>query len=132
MKNIVFIPNINLGNGRSDNYNYSINSLKQWGDKNNCELIIWEDLVLPVEEMKITWQRYYVLDILDSNKIDYNQVLIVDADTIIHPDCPNFFNETGGKYAAVMNDGDMSGVTKVYHNMELSFLIKIVFQLGDM
>ena len=97
MKNIVFIPNIDVGNGRSDNYNYSINSWKQWCDKNNCELIIWEDLVLPVEEMKITWQRYYVLDILEGNKIDYNQVLIVDADTIVHPDCPNFFNETDGK-----------------------------------
>ena len=67
MKNIVFIPNIDVGNGRSDNYNYSINSWKQWCDKNNCELIIWEDLVLPVEEMKITWQRYYVLDILEGN-----------------------------------------------------------------
>ena len=67
MKNVVFIPNINLGNGRSDNYNYSINSWKQWCDKNNCELIVWEDLVLPVEEMKITWERYYVLDILDEN-----------------------------------------------------------------
>ena len=68
MKNIVFIPNIDLGNGRSNNYNYSINSWKQWCDKNNCELIVWEDLLLPAEEMKITWQRYYVLDILDSNE----------------------------------------------------------------
>ena len=27
MKNVVFIPNINLGNGRSDNYNYSIKDI---------------------------------------------------------------------------------------------------------
>ena len=106
MKDVVFIPNIDLGNGRSDKYSYCINSWKSWCDKNGCELLMWEDLLLPVEQMKITWQRYYVFDILDANDIDYNQVLLVDADTIIHPDCPNFFNETDGKYAAVMNDGE--------------------------
>ena len=127
MKNVVFIPNINLGNGRSDNYNYSINSWKQWCEKNDCELIIWEDLLLPVEEMKITWQRYYVLDILDSNEIDYNQVLIVDADTIIHPDCPNFFNETDGKYAAVMNDGDYEWVNKSVSQYGVEFFGKVSF-----
>ena len=35
MKNIVFIPNINLGNGRSDSYQYSIKSWKYWCDKND-------------------------------------------------------------------------------------------------
>ena len=34
-----------------------------------------------------------------------NQVLIVDADTIIHPDTPNFFNETDGKFGVVVNNG---------------------------
>ena len=112
MKNIVFIPNIDLGNGRSDNYKFSINSWKQWCEKNNCELLILQDLIVPVEQMKITWQRYYVFELLEENKIDYDQVLIVDADTIIHPNCPNFFNETNGKYSAVMNDGDYECVNK--------------------
>ena len=112
MKNIVFIPNIDLGNGRADKYNYCIDSWKQWCEKNDCELLIWEDLVLPVEQMRITWQRYYVFDILDANNIEYNQVLLTDADTIVHPDCPNFFDETDGKYAAVMNDGDYEWVNK--------------------
>ncbi len=63
VKNIVFIPNIDLGNGRSDNYSYCINSWKYWCDKNNCELLLLEDLLLPVKQMRITWQRYYVFDI---------------------------------------------------------------------
>ena len=29
---------------------------------------------------------------LDSNDINYNQVLMVDADTVVHPNCPNFFD----------------------------------------
>ena len=49
MKNIVFIPNIDLGNGRSNNYNYSINSWKQWCDKNNIK---WADKYIPEEWIK--------------------------------------------------------------------------------
>ena len=104
-KNIVFIPNIDLGNGRSNSYHYSIKSWKAWCDKNDCELLVWEDLIFPVEDMKVTWQRYYLFDILEANNIDYNQVLMVDADTIVHPECPNFFEETDGKYCGVRADG---------------------------
>jgi len=112
MKNIVFIPNIDLGDGRNSSYHYSINSWKHWCEKNNCELLVWEDLLFPIEHMKITWQRYYLFDILDGNDIDYEQILMVDADTIIHPDCPNFFNETDDKYCGVMNDGDYEWVLR--------------------
>ena len=99
------MPNINLGNGRSNSYHYSVQSWQKWCNKNNCELIVWEDLLYPVEYMKITWQRYYMFDILESNQIEYNQILMIDADTIIHPDCPNFFEETDNKYCGVKVDG---------------------------
>ena len=33
MSNVVFIPNIDLGNGRNKSYSYSINSWKQFCDK---------------------------------------------------------------------------------------------------
>jgi len=112
MKNIVFIPNIDLGNGRNNSYHYSIKSWKHWCEKNNCELIVWEDLLYPVDYMKITWQRYYVFDILEANDIDYNQILMVDADTIVHPDCPNFFELTDNKYCGVMNEGDYEWVLR--------------------
>ena len=105
MKNIVFLPNIDLGNGRNNSYHYSVKSWKSWCDKNDCELLVWEDLLYPVDYMKITWQRYYLFDILEANDIDYNQILMVDADTIVHPDCPNFFEETDNKYCGVRVDG---------------------------
>jgi hypothetical protein len=105
VKNIVFIPNINLGDGRNNSYHYSIASWKKWCEKNDCELIVWEDLLLPVEQMKITWQRYYLFNILDNNDIDYDQILMVDADTIVHPNCPNFFEMTEHKYCGVKCDG---------------------------
>ena len=113
MKNVVFIPNIKLGDGaRSRSYDYSIKSWKHFCDKHNCELLVWEDLLFPIEQMKITWQRYYLFDILEGNKIEYDQILMVDADTIVHPDCPNFFEETDHKYCGVMNDGCYEWVTR--------------------
>ena len=112
MKNVVFIPNIDLGNGRNKSYEYSIQSWKHFCDKNNCELFLLEDLVTDVKIMPIVWQRYFSIDILDNSDIDYDQVLIADADTIVHPDCPNLFEETNGLYSAVMNDGDYEWVNK--------------------
>ena len=111
-KNIVFIPNIKLGDGRNDSYQYSVKSWKHFCNKNDCELLVWEDLLFPVDYMKITWQRYYLFDFLEENKIEYNQILMVDADTIVHPDCPNFFEESDGKYCGVMNDGCYEWVTR--------------------
>ena len=125
MKNIVFIPNIKIGDGnRSVSYQYSINSWKHFCDKYDCELLVWEDLLFPVEHMKITWQRYYLFDILKGNNIEYDQILMVDADTIVHPDCPNFFEETGHKYCGVMNDGCYEWVTRSIRdfNQELSLI----------
>ena len=39
MKNVVFIPNVDLNNGRSTPYHYSIKSWKAWCDVNDAELI---------------------------------------------------------------------------------------------
>jgi hypothetical protein len=91
-KNLVFMMDIDLGgDGRYSSsrrfaYKYSIDSWKKWCDKNNCELFVLNDLVLEKEKMGICWQRYYLFDILDANELEYDQVLMIDADTIVHPD----------------------------------------------
>ena len=51
MSNVVFIPNIDLGNGRNKSYSYSINSWKHFCDLYDCELVVWESLLLPVEQI---------------------------------------------------------------------------------
>jgi hypothetical protein len=60
---------------------------------------------MDVKEFPIIYQREWVLDILDHNEIEYDQVAVVDSDTIIHPDCPNFFEETNNEYSVVVNNG---------------------------
>jgi hypothetical protein len=67
-------------------------------------------------QFKITLQRYWVHDILEHNDINYDQVLVADADTIIHPDCPNFFNETNGKFGVVLNNGCYEWTTRSIKN----------------
>ena len=91
MANIVFIPNINAGDGRNTPYHYSVWSWSKWAEKfDNIKVVEWTNPMVPVTQMKVTLQRYWVHDILQSSNIEYDQVLVVDADTIVHPDCPNF------------------------------------------
>ena len=123
MKNVVFIMNIKLDDTsgrytpeRSLPYKYSIDSWKHWCKKNDAELFVLEDLLLPKEEMAICWQCYYLFDILDANDIDYDQVLMVDSDTIVHPDCPNFFNMTDHKYTGVHNEGSYDWILRSIEN----------------
>lgn len=110
--NIVFIPNINLNNGRNNSYHYSIKSWNYWCDKNNVKLIEWTDPIMDPNLFKVTLQRWWVHDILEHNNINYEQVLVVDADTIVHPNCPNFFNETNNKFSAVINNGCYEWTTR--------------------
>ena len=93
-------------------YQYSIDSWKNFCDKYKCELIIMEDPVLPVEDMHIIWQRYYLFDMLDANEMNYDQILIVDADTIVHPTCPNIFEFTDNKYCLVHDDGSYDWILR--------------------
>lgn len=121
-KNIVFMMDIDLkGEGRwassrRSPYEYSIKSWKHWCEKNNADLFILTDLLVDHNEMGICWQRYYVFDILESNNIEYDQILMVDADTIVHPECPNFFEMTEGKLVGVHNDGSYDWVLRSLEN----------------
>jgi len=101
---------------RSAPYQYSVKSWKEWCSKNDAELFVMEDLLLPMEDMGICWQRYYLFDILEANDIEYDQILMVDSDTIVHPDCPNFFDMTEYKYCGVHNEGSYDWVFRSIEN----------------
>ena len=115
MKNIIFIPYIKRSKDLGDSgiqkprwdsgYEYGIDSWKQWSKKHNCEVLIMDEPMVPESEMLVTWQRWNALEILEANGIDYDQVLIVDADSIVHPDCPNFFEMTDNKFTSQLTDG---------------------------
>lgn len=113
MKNVIFIPAVISDKGEkklrntpliSKIFNYSIKSWKHFANKHNCEVVVLDQPIMDTNITSMAWQRYYALDILENSGISYDQVLIVDADTIVHPDCPNFFEMTNNKYTGV-HDG---------------------------
>jgi len=130
-KNIVVIPWIerkeavnNSGIGRADRtkgYKYGVDSWKQWCEKHDVEFFLLDELLVPESEMVITWQRWYVLEILEQNGIEYDQVLLVDADSVIHPDCPNFFLETNHEFSSALCNGDYEWVNRAIHGYSRLF-----------
>lgn len=113
MANIVFIPNIATGDNRSTPYHYSVKSWSKWSEQyEDVSVVEWTTPICPPEQMKITLQRYWVHEILEANDIEYDQVLVVDADTIVHPDCPNFFELTDGEFSVVLNNGCYEWTTR--------------------
>ena len=105
--NIVFFINMKLpGRERhTDVYKYAIESWIRWGKKHDVQVIQLENPIHDFDYMRPNWQKWYLFDLLEKQAIDYNQILIADADTMIHPDAPNFFAETEGKFVGVQNEG---------------------------
>ena len=124
MKNIVFIPNVK---GTDEKrlaevaYDLSVKSWKYWCEKNNCELVVMQDLIHDYDEMKITWQRYYALEMLENDGVEYDQVLMVDADTIPHPDCPNIFEFSDRKFCFVHKEGSYDWILRSIENYSKYF-----------
>ena len=112
MKDLIFIIAIKKDKQTKKEYEYSIKSWKHLLNKNDVELFLMEEPVTDMNDMHIIWQRYFLFDMLDHNEIKYNQILMVDADTIIHPDAPNFFKETEDKYCLVHDDGSYDWVLR--------------------
>ena len=117
-KNVIFILNIPVSfkPNRTNTYHYSIASWQQWANRNNCEVVVMDKELADPAEMYICWQRYYLFDLLENSGIDYDQVLMVDTDTIVHPNCPDFFKLTNGNYAGVHNRGSYSWVLRAMEN----------------
>jgi len=107
VKNVVFIVNLpeNKKQGRNTPYHHSIKSWQKWCDKNDHLLFVLDQRIHEEEYMNANWHKVYVFDLLDANEIDYDQVLIADADTIINPNAPNVFNLTDNKFCAVHGFG---------------------------
>ena len=58
-KNVVFMLAVKVPQypWRSEPYKYGIASWKKWCEKNDCELFVLTDLLLPKEQMNICWQK---------------------------------------------------------------------------
>ena len=131
MKNIVFIVDITLkgsqrdvgrwAESRSDPYVFCTKSWKKWCEKNDSELFVLNQEIVPHSTMPVSWQRYYVFDLLEANGIEYDQIMYVDADTIPHPNCPNMFDISDRKFCFVHNDGSYDWILRSIENYSKYF-----------
>ena len=93
--NVVFIPSI-PSKHLTDVDSYSDYSLKTWKhycDRIGAKLFVMNEPIHDPDKMKVTWQRWYVHDLLEHNNIDYDKVFMVDLDTMIRWDAPNIFED---------------------------------------
>ena len=116
--NCVFITAIKTPTNevRSEGYSYSVESWKRWCRANKVELRVLEQPLF--DGMKPNFFRYWCFDLLED---EFDQICLVDADTVIHPDCPNFFNLTRGRFSAVHNDGDYDWIIRSIENYQHEF-----------
>ena len=117
-KNVVFIVNLTETKkyGRNQPYQLSVDSWKLWCDKNDCELFVLTERIYPEDYMNANWHKIFVFQLLESNDVDYDQVLIVDADTMVHLEAPNIFDITDRKFCVVHNYGSYDWVCRSIEN----------------
>lgn len=103
-KNIVFFTTMDQAPDNMEYKKWCFESWKHWCNKHDVEIFVLDTPLYSKDLMKPTWQRWHVLEILEANNVNYDQVALVDADTLIHPDAPNFFDLTNHEFAAVQDD----------------------------
>ena len=118
MSNIIFMTNIENQSkkDRVKPYKYSVSSWKQWASKNDCEFFMLENYIFEPDYMKPNWYKLYVFELLENQNVDYDQILVVDGDTIVHPECPNFFELSDNKFSAVHCDGSYDWTCRSMEN----------------
>tara|TARA_R110000868_G_scaffold345426_1_gene606542 strand:+ start:5855 stop:6610 length:756 start_codon:yes stop_codon:yes gene_type:complete len=132
-KNIIFIVNIKDQHisTRSTPYQFSVDSWNIWAKKNNCEVVVLEERIYPKEVMNANWHKLFVFDLLEANDIEYDQVMVVDADTIIHPNAPNVFEQTEHKFCAVHNEGSYDWICRSMENYSKHLFDGYIFPIWE-
>lgn len=108
MKNLVCMINFKKTKDQPDKSFVSNTSWawQKWCIKNNVDYIVWEDPIYDIDDMVSIVQRYYLLDILEENGLQYDQICCVDYDTFPMWHCPNFFEMTNGNFTCALDGGE--------------------------
>ena len=114
MRDIIFTVAIERDErSKTQSYDYSIKSWEKWCSKNGKELFVLKEDITDPNYIRPNWYKYFVFDLLEASGIsDYENVAFVDADTIVHPDTPDFFQLTNGKFGVVENYGSLDWVLR--------------------
>jgi hypothetical protein len=118
MKNIVFMTAVKVPGkeSRAAPYKFGIESFKRWCDARGYKLVVLDQEIYPNEVMKPNFYRYFCFDLLENSGIEYDQILLTDADAVIHPDCPDFFKLTNNQLTVTHTDGSYDWTIRSMEN----------------
>ena len=132
MKNVVWWAGVKTGEFKEKygGHNWIDISRKSWEFWCKRNDVLFVPLEEPIEEdvrkYRINWQKsIFVFDELERRGIDYNQICLVDASSIIRWDAPNFFNLTEGKFSAVRETDNMHWMLQSVEGYEPFFNFKL-------
>ena len=125
MNNVIFMVDIQ-GYKHNSGYEYSIKSWENWSEKNNCEFVRLNQEIYGTDVMKPNWHKFFAFDLLENENIPVDKLLVVDADTIIHPDTPDFFKFCDNNICGVHDDGSYDWTIRSIENYSELFSNKIV------
>lgn len=113
-KNIIFIISVqNDERSKNQSHYHSILSWNKWAHNNNAEVFVLDETILNPPQ----WNKALIFRLLEANNIEYDRILYVDADTIVHPDMPNIFEELEyGYFYGIRNYGSMDWVIRSIEN----------------
>jgi len=116
-KNVVWwvgIKNSDLSDkyGGFGYFEYSRKSWEYWCEKNDVLFVPFEE---PTEQdlvkYRVNWQKaIFVFDELDKRDINYNQIALVDSSSMIKWDAPNFFDMTGDRFTAWVDNDNLGWI----------------------
>jgi len=109
MRNVVFIPVIEEPE-KLPYKDFSLRTWSWWAEKHGALLYVMSRPLTSVSAMKPQWQRYHALRILEDENIDYDQVALVDADTMVRWDCPDFFQMTGHELSVTVDHDSLGWI----------------------
>lgn len=118
MKNVLFWTGVKSNNkdlielksyGDWEWMEYSKKTWQFWCNKHNIEFVHYDRASnTDVLNHLVTWQRWFdVFNFLDNKGIDYDQIMLVDASSMIHWNAPNFFEISDHKWCAFRANENM-------------------------
>jgi len=96
MRNLIVFTYMQQAPDRIDYADLCLESWKKWADRHDVDIMMLQDPIQNVKDMKPTWQRWHIFDILQNMYpafVPYVKIALVDLDTLVHPNAPNFFND---------------------------------------
>lgn len=84
---------------------FCFNTWEWWCKKNDIRLFVMREPPHTPYIIKPTWVRYKLFDVLERQGIEFDQVAMVDADTMVHWNCPDFFDLAGEEFCVVRDIG---------------------------